>query len=259
MRICFIGDVVAAPGRRALKSVLPDFLSANDIDFCVVNAENSAHGLGVSPRIIDELLRLGVDAVTLGNHTFSCYDFYNLADRYTEVARPANVCSSWPGYDYTVCAKGDMKLGVINLLGQVEMMPSAESPFDKADELIDELKNQGVNSILVDFHAEATGEKNALGYYLDGRVSVVAGTHTHVQTADNRILPLGTGYITDAGMTGCVDSVLGMDIDVSIRRLKDKISSKYEPAEGDATVNGIIAQIDNNGKCVSIKRFTEYE
>ncbi|MCQ2527568.1 MAG: YmdB family metallophosphoesterase [Saccharofermentans sp.] len=258
MRICFIGDIVAAPGRRAMKRVLPNFLRDNNIDICIANAENSAHGLGVSPKVIEELTALGADAITLGNHTFSNYDYFNMANRYPQVARPANVSPDWPGFDYVIVEKNGNKLGVINLLGQVDIMPSAADPFRKADELIDALKAQGVNDVFIDFHAEATGEKIAFGYYMDGKAVVVAGTHTHVQTADNRILPNGTGYISDAGMTGCMDSVLGMDIDISIGRLKDKLNLRYQPAEGDAAISGIIADI-NNGKCISIKRFTEYE
>lgn len=259
MRICFIGDIVAAPGRRVLKRILPDFLRDNDIDICIANAENSTHGLGVSPKVIEELTALGVDAITLGNHTFSNYDFYNMANKYKQVARPANVSPDWPGYDYVIVEKNNAKFGVINLMGQVDIMPCCNDPFRKADDLIELLNSYGVYNIFVDFHAEATSEKIALGYYLDGRVSVVAGTHTHVQTADNRVLPNGTGYITDAGMTGCLDSVLGMDIDVSIARLKDKLNMRYEPAEGDATICGIIADINEDGKCTYIKRFTEYE
>lgn len=258
MRICFIGDIVAAPGRRVMKRILPNFLRDNNIDICIANAENSAHGLGVSPRIIEELTRGGVDAITLGNHTFSNYDFYNMAYEYPQVARPANVSPDWPGFDYVIVEKNGNKLGVINLLGQVDIMPSSNNPFTRADEIIKLLNDKGVTNIFVDFHAEATGEKIAFGYYLDGKVSVVAGTHTHVQTADNRILPNGTGYISDAGMTGCMNSVLGMDIETSIGRLKDKLNLRYQPAEGDAAICGIIAEIDN-GKCISIKRFTEYE
>lgn len=259
MRICFIGDIVAAPGRRVIRHILPAFLRDNSIDICIANAENSAHGLGVSPKIIEELLSIGVDAITLGNHTFSNYDFYNMANRYPLVARPCNVNANWPGFDYVIVEKNGHKLGVINLEGQVDIAPCGNNPFEKADEMITLLNSKGVSSIFVDFHAEATSEKIALGYYLDGRAAVVAGTHTHVQTADNRVLPNGTGYITDAGMTGCIESVLGMDIDVSIGRLKDKLNLRYEPADGEASMCGIIADIDADGKCTYIKRFTEYE
>lgn len=259
MRLCFIGDIVGSSGRRVLKAVLPGFLSDNRIDFCVVNAENAAHGLGCNMKICQELKSLGADAITLGNHTFSSYDFIHDIDKLDYVVRPGNVSSDWPGTDIVVVNKPCGSLAVINILGQVNMQPCADNPFEAADRLLSDLSESGVRNILVDFHAEATSEKCAFGYYLAGRVSVICGTHTHVQTADCRILDGGTGYITDAGMTGAEDSVLGMDIDVSIRRLRDKLPARYEPANGPAFINGIISDIDENGKCVDIRRFTEYE
>ncbi|MBR4494266.1 MAG: TIGR00282 family metallophosphoesterase [Clostridiales bacterium] len=259
MRLCFIGDIVGSSGRRALKAVLPGFLSSNGIDVCVINAENSAHGLGCSDKICAELKSLGADVITLGNHTFSNYEFLGKIDKLDYVVKPCNVSKSWKGNDIVTVEKNGQKLAVINILGQINMMPSADNPFEAADELISEINDMGIRSILVDFHSETTSEKCAMGYYLAGKASVVVGTHTHVQTSDNRILDGGTGYITDVGMTGSVDSVLGMDIDTSIRRLKDKISVRYEPAMGPAMINGVIAEIDADGRCTSFKRFTEYE
>jgi len=259
LRLCFIGDIVGSSGRRALKAVLPGFLSSNGIDVCVINAENSAHGLGCSDKICAELKSLGADVITLGNHTFSNYEFLGKIDKLDYVVKPCNVSKSWKGNDIVTVEKNGQKLAVINILGQVNMMPSADNPFEAADELISEIYDMGIRSILVDFHSETTSEKCAMGYYLAGKASVVVGTHTHVQTSDNRILDGGTGYITDVGMTGSVDSVLGMDIDTSIRRLKDKISVRYEPAMGPAMINGVIAEIDADGRCTSFKRFTEYE
>ena len=259
MRLCFIGDIVGSSGRRALKAVLPGFLSSNGIDVCVINAENSAHGLGCSDKICAELKSRGDDVITLGNHTFSNYEFLGKIDKLDYVVKPCNVSKSWKGNDIVTVEKNGQKLAVINILGQINMMPSADNPFEAADELISEINDMGIRSILVDFHSETTSEKCAMGYYLAGKASVVVGTHTHVQTSDNRILDGGTGYITDVGMTGSVDSVLGMDIDTSIRRLKDKISVRYEPAMGPAMINGVIAEIDADGRCTSFKRFTEYE
>lgn len=259
MRICFVGDIVASSGRRAIKNILPEFLKTNKVDFCVVNAENSVHGLGVSYKVIDELKAIGTDAITLGNHTFSSNDFIRMANNYKDVVVPANVSSKWPGSRYAIVEKNGMKLAVINLLGQVDMGMYSDSPFEKIEELLKEVNKQSPDAIFVDFHAEATSEKVAFGYYLDGRVSVVVGTHTHVQTADNRVLPNGTGYITDAGMTGVAESVIGMDIDTSLRRFVDKLPAKYQPAEGDAYMCGIIADVDYNGKCTKISRFCEYE
>ena len=259
MKICFVGDLVAAPGRRAVKRQLPPLLRENAIDFCIVNAENAVHGLGVSTKVINELCDLGVDAVTLGNHTFSYHDFTRQADLFPHVVVPANVSRKWPGNRICTIEKNGMKLGIFNLLGQVDMGITCDSPFHKADDILAELDGQGHDAILVDFHAEATSEKQALGYYLDGRVSLVIGTHTHVQTADSRVLPHGTGYITDAGMTGCVDSVIGMDIDTSLTRFVDKMPAKYLPADGEACLCGIIADVDTDGRCKRIERFCVYE
>ena len=259
MNICFVGDLVAAPGRRAVKMQLPALLRENAIDFCIVNAENAVHGLGVSTKVINELSELGVDAVTLGNHTFSYHDFTRQADLFPHVVVPANVSKKWPGNRVCTIEKRGMKLGIFNLLGQVDMGITCDSPFHKADDILAELDGQGHDAILVDFHAEATSEKQALGYYLDGRVSLVVGTHTHVQTADETILPMGTGYITDAGMTGAKISVLGMEKETSIRRLAYKLPAKYEPADGPGFVCGIIFETDKNGRCTDIRRFCEYE
>ncbi|MBR1797709.1 MAG: YmdB family metallophosphoesterase [Clostridiales bacterium] len=259
MRLCFIGDVVGSSGRRALKAILPGFLTSNGIDFCVVNAENSAHGLGCNEKICAELKALGADVITLGNHTFSSYDFLGKIDKLDYVVKPSNVSSSWPGNDVVYITKKGETLAVINVMGQVNMQPCADSPFEACDRLIDDIHAKGVKTVLVDFHSETTSEKCALGYYLDGKASLVIGTHTHVQTSDNRVLPQGTGYITDAGMTGSVDSVLGMDIGASISRLKDKIPVRYEPATGPAMICGVTAVVDSDGKCTDIRRFTEYE
>ncbi|MCR5593029.1 MAG: TIGR00282 family metallophosphoesterase [Saccharofermentans sp.] len=259
MRLCFVGDVVGSSGRRAIKAILPGFLSDNRIDVCVINAENSAHGLGCSEKICAELKSAGADVVTLGNHSFSSYDFLSKIDKLDYVVKPANVSATWPGKDIVVVEKNGEKLAVINLLGQVNMLPCANDPFSCADELIAKINDMGIRSVLVDFHCETTSENCAMGYHLAGRVSAVIGTHTHVQTADSRILKGGTGYITDAGMTGTVDSVLGMDIDISLKRLRDKMPARYEPAEGPAMINGVIAQIDIEGKCTEFRRFIEYE
>lgn len=259
MRLCFIGDVVGSSGRRALKAILPGFLSSNGIDVCVINAENSAHGLGCNEKICSELKSLGADVITLGNHSFSSYDFLGKIDKIDYVVKPANVSRKWPGNDIVTVEKNGHKLAVINILGQVNMMPCANNPFEAADELIAKINDMGIKSVFVDFHSETTSEKVAFGYYVSGRASVIVGTHTHVQTSDDRIIDGFTGYITDAGMTGSVDSVLGMDIGTSITRLKDKLPARYEPANGPAMINGVIAEIDTDGKCTSFKRFTEYE
>ena len=259
MKICFIGDIVGNAGRRAIKSLLPDFLRTNGIDCCIINAENSAHGLGVNSKIIKELEEAGADVITLGNHTFSNSKFINEIEDHKNVVRPSNCTPPWRGRDFVIFEKGNEKLGVINLLGQIEMLPVPDSPFPKADELVDKLKKEGCTSIFLDFHAEATSEKQLMGFYLDGKVACVAGTHTHIQTADERILPNGTGYITDAGMTGAYDSVLGMKIEASYTRIVRKLPCRYEPADGPAIMCGIIFETNNTGRCLNIRRFCEYE
>ncbi|MCR4688781.1 MAG: TIGR00282 family metallophosphoesterase [Saccharofermentans sp.] len=259
MRICFLGDIVGDCGRRAVRNILPDLKRDQGIDCCIINAENAAHGLGCNTRIIKDLSACGCDCITLGNHTFSKSGFAEEIGSIGNCVRPSNISPSWPGKDYFIFEKDGEKLGVINLLGQVSMNNYADNPFVKAKELCAKLKEMGVDSIFVDFHAEATSEKIAMGYFLDGIASCVVGTHTHVQTADERILPGKTGYITDCGMCGAYESVLGMDVSCSLTRLADKLPCRYEPATGPAMVCGIIIDVDNSGRCLSIKRFCEYE
>ncbi len=259
MKILIVGDVCAAPGRRVLNKTLPDLIRRENIDFCIVNGENAAHGVGITPKIADEFFRLGADVITLGNHTFGSYEFLSQVGKYDNIVVPSNVGGKWPGNEYCIVEKNGFKLGVINLLGQFAMNPIPDNPFNKAEELISRLKDEHVNGIVVDFHAEATAEKTAMGYLLDGRVSVVFGTHTHVQTADNRVLKGGTGYITDIGMSGCIDSVIGMEISRSLGRLKDKLPERYDPQEGEGVMCGVIASLDDEGRCLEIRRFNEYE
>ncbi len=260
MRVCFVGDIVGAAGKRAFSAVMPRFKAENGIDCLIVNAENSAHGMGVSQNIINDLMASGADGFTLGNHSMSNRDFITQAPRIRNCARPANLTPAWPGYDYFVFEKGNERLGVFNLLGQVFMENNADTPYAKADEIIEKLKNEErCTSIFLDFHAETTSEKIVMGRYLDGRVTAVAGTHTHVQTADDKILPGGTGYITDVGMTGSEDSVLGMKTETSITRLVYKMPARYEPATGPAVICGIVFNTDASGRCLEIRRFCEYE
>ena len=260
MRVCFVGDIVGGAGRRAFKTVMPGFLRNNRIDCCIVNAENSVHGLGASINILRDLEAAGANLFTMGNHTFSNRDFLSQITKVNNVARPANFSPAWPGNDFCVFEKNGEKLGVFNLLGQVYANVLPDNPFSCADRIVDRLKNvENCTSVFLDFHCDATSEKCAMGYYLNGRVSCVAGTHTHVQTADETILDGGTGYITDCGMSGAKESSLGMNVESSIRRLAYKLPAKYEPADGPGFVCGIIFETDKNGRCTEIKRFCEYE
>jgi metallophosphoesterase (TIGR00282 family) len=261
LNILFIGDIVGHPGRRILKSHLKELRDRYHTDVCIANAENSAAGLGVSISIIRDLKSFGVDVITLGNHTFARPDAVRFLESEEMVVRPSNVSPSWPGFDHVVFdAKEKGKLLILNLMGQVDIGPS-DSPFRCADLLLETYKKKyDTKLVLLDFHAEASSEKQAIGYYLDGKVSVVAGTHTHIQTADERILERGTGHITDVGMTGAVNSVLGMDVEVSLRRFVDRLPAQYQTADGPAMINAIHAELDmQSGKCVYIERIRVFE
>ena len=257
MRVLFVGDVVAHPGKRILKNKLKECITENQVDACVVNAENVAAGLGINYASAKEIFSFGADCITLGNHSFSCPSYLQFADSEQRVVRPGNISPSWPGSSEYLIDLGEKgRLLVVPIEGQVFITPLADSPFRYFDDNITRWKEQyNPTNILVDFHAEATSEKCAMGFYCDGKVSLVLGTHTHVQTADETILPCGTGYISDVGMTGTLSGILGMDAEGSLRRLVDKLPSRYQPAEGPAVMCGILADLDiNNGKCLKIER-----
>ena len=252
MKILTVGDVVSQVGRKMVFDVLD--LLAPTVDFIIANCENAAHGKGITRNVYEELSRSGIDVFTMGNHTWGCPDVIKVMEYNENIIRPANFEGDCPGEGYTVVkAKNGVKVGVINLIGRTYMMP-AENPFLVADKCVEKLK-KNADIILVDFHAEATSEKIAFGYYMDGKVSAVFGTHTHVQTADDTILPGGTGYITDLGMTGPVHSVLGMSKDIIIKRFIDGMPQKFEVANGRGQFCGCIFEIDETtGKTVSTER-----
>ena len=225
----------------------------------IVNGENTAHGKGITLNISEELFEAGVDVITMGNHVWDNKDIYQILDYNSRVIRPANLSAAAPGRGSTVCEAGGVKVGVVNLLGQVFMDP-CDNPFAAAEREIALLKEQ-TDIIFVDIHAEATSEKMAMGWFLDGRVSAVLGTHTHIQTADEKILPKGTAYITDAGMTGAYYSVLGMDRKMIVDRFVTKLPQKFTLADGGAQFNGVVLDIDEaSGKSRGITRlsFTDF-
>ncbi len=262
MRVLFVGDVVAHPGKRILKNSLKAFLAEKQVDVCVVNAENVAAGLGINYASAKEIFSFGADCITLGNHSFSCPGYLQFAESEPRVIRPGNVSSSWPGTsEYLIDLKDKGRLLVVSLMGQVFVTPLADSPFEYFKANIDRWKSEyAPTNILIDFHAETTSEKGAMGYFCDGRVSLVLGTHTHVQTADETILPCGTGYISDVGMTGTSEGILGMDAEASLRRLVDKLPARYQPADGPAVMHAVLADLDiKNGKCLTIERIKLYE
>lgn len=255
MKILFIGDVVGEPGCDFVRKKLGTLKKNYNIDFCIINAENSARGNGVTPFSADFLLDSGADALTLGNHAMRRSEVYDYLDNERNpIVRPANMHNSVPGRDMLILSRGAKTLGIFNLLGTM-YLDSVQNPYDKADEIIRKMHEAGVKNILLDFHAEATSEKKCMGYHLDGKVSAVIGTHTHVQTADERILPGGTAYITDAGMTGPINSVLGVKTENVLGKMRTGMPARFDTASGDCEMNCVIIETDDStGRAIAIER-----
>lgn len=258
MRVLCVGDVCAPDGCEAAMRIIPCLKQKFKVDFTVVNGENSAEGNGITPHSANLLFSAGADVITGGNHTLRRSEVYRMLDSNPFLLRPDNIETEY-GSGYTVCDLGRYTVAVINLSGQVYMERiKAGNAFTSAQNLINKAKADGVKFIIVDFHAEATSEKRAMGFFLDGKVSAVFGTHTHVQTADEQILPHGTGYITDIGMTGVINSILGVEKEIIINRLKSGGSDKFLQAKGKCMLNGCLFEIDDNtGLCLSVKRIYE--
>lgn len=254
MKVLFIGDIYGRIGRESAASYIDRY--ANDADLIIANGENAAHGRGITKPVYEELIRAGIDGITLGNHTWGCPDVKRLLDFEENIIRPLNFDKGCPGRGSMIIkAKNGVEVGVINIIGRTFMQP-ADSPFAAAEEEAKRLREK-VKIILVDFHAEATSEKIAMGYFLDGRVSAVVGTHTHVQTADACILPGGTGYITDLGMCGVIHSVLGVEKNSVIRKFLTNIPEKFEPATGAGRFCGCMLDIsEETGKTQHIERIS---
>ena len=253
MKILAVGDIVGSAGVNELKLRLKNIKEKDNIDFVIVNGENSAEGMGITEKNFKDITSQGVNVVTMGNHTWGKKDIFKFIDDPRNI-RPANYPEGVVGKGYNIYEKKKKKIAVINLMGRVDINILTENPFLKAKKIIEKIQNQ-VDIIIIDFHAEATAEKIALGYYLDGKVTAIFGTHTHVQTADEKILPNGTGYITDIGMTGPEHSVIGMDVKASIKRFETTLPERYRIAEGKCIFNGVIFDIDDNtSKVKDIKR-----
>lgn len=231
MKVLFIGDIVGRSGRRAVANLLPELANEYSWDLCIANAENAAGGKGITPAIAEELLAYGIDVLTMGNHTWDNKDIFQFIDSAPYLVRPANYPIEVPGQGYTVVEKKGKKIAVLNLSGQVFMDPM-DCPFAKADQLISSLSD--CDHIFIDFHAEATAEKVGFARYVDGRAAAVVGTHTHIQTADEQLLPRGTLYITDVGATGAIESVLGMEVEPVLKRLTTKMPQRFVAARGPA-------------------------
>ncbi len=256
MRVLFVGDVVSAPGCALLRKKLPGFKKLKAADFCVVNGENSAPGNGITPASLSELLGAGADLVTGGNHSLRRKEIWETLDSpYCGLIRPMNLHRSAPGVGVTVLERGGLRLGVANIIGSV-YMDWAENPFDALDAAVDRFRTERVLCTLVDFHAEATSEKKAMGYYAEGRVSALLGTHTHVQTADAEVLPGGTAYITDVGMTGVKRSVLGVKIENATMKMRTGLPVRFDQADGPASMSCVLVEMDTaTGRAREIESF----
>ncbi|MET0166732.1 MAG: TIGR00282 family metallophosphoesterase [Vicinamibacterales bacterium] len=244
MNILLIGDVVGRPGRELVRKGLRALIEVHGVDFVIANAENAAAGFGVTKDIGDSLLEYGIDVMTSGNHIWDKKEVIDYIKTEPRLLRPANYPAGVPGRGSSVAnARDGRAVGVINVMGRVFMLP-IDDPFAVVLREIDAIRHR-TRVIIVDFHAEATSEKIAMGWHLDGRVTAIIGTHTHVQTADERILPKGTAYLTDMGMTGPHDSIIGMEVGPSLARFLNGMPSKFEPATGNARLNGVIVEADD--------------
>ena len=252
MKLLFIGDVVGGLGRRTLAALLPGLRERHEPDFVVVNGENAAGGVGITERTALELLALGADAITLGNHAYRHTEVYGFLDEDERVVRPSNYPKGSPGRGVTVVERDGMALGVVNLSGSV-FVQAARSPFSEIDAVLSGLRDRATH-VLVDIHAEATSEKMAMGWHLDGRVTACVGTHTHVPTADARVLPGGTAYCTDVGMTGPRGGVIGVKRELALKRFLTMMNVRYETSTEDPWLNGVLVEAGPDGRATAIEQ-----
>jgi metallophosphoesterase (TIGR00282 family) len=250
VRTLFIGDIVGKPGRAGLAAAMPEVRERHSPDVVIANGENTAGGLGITEKTARELFEIGVDVITTGNHVYRHRDVYDYLNRSERVIRPANYMAGNPGRGYTVIDVGERRLGVINLSGSVQLK-AARSPFTEADALLGKLAGDA-DAIVVDFHAEVTSEKVAMGWHLDGRAAACLGTHTHVPTADARVLPGGTAFITDVGMTGSRAGVIGVRREQAVEAFRTQMPVKFDTADEDVWINGVVVSIDEAGLAESI-------
>ena len=248
--ILFIGDVVARAGRRVVRDLLPGLRDELELDFVVCNGENAAGGIGITPKEADELFRAGVDVITLGNHTYRHREVWPYLDEQPHILRPANFLPAQPGHGTTVVEREGKSLGVVNISGNL-FMQTGSPALVTIDEALKEVHE--ADQVLVDIHAEATSEKVAMGWYLDGRVTAVVGTHTHVPTADARVLPGGTAYITDVGMTGARGGVIGVRKEQSIAVMRSHMPQRYDAADEDPWLNAVVVRSDGRRRAASIE------
>ncbi|MEA2397320.1 MAG: 2,3-cyclic-nucleotide 2-phosphodiesterase [Thermoleophilaceae bacterium] len=253
MKLLFVGDVVGSPGRQALRSLLPSLRERHEPDWVVVNGENAAGGVGITSKLAREMLDdLGVDAITLGNHTYRHSEVYEYLDREERIVRPANYPKGNPGRGHTVVERDGRRLGVVNLIGTA-FLDAARTPFAEVDALLADLRDRA-DHVLVDFHAEATSEKVAMGWHLDGRVTACVGTHTHIPTADARVLPGGTAYVTDVGMTGPRGGVIGVKREQALERFQTMMPVRFETSDEDPWLNGVVIEAGDDGLATGIEQ-----
>ena len=257
MKILFVGDIFGQPGKHAASRFVPEYVKERGVDLVIANGENAAGGFGLTENIAGKLFSYGVDVITSGNHIFDRQEIITVLAGSPVILRPANYPRGVPGRGYTtIKARNGMKVGVMNIQGRI-FMPPIDSPFAVADEILERLMPE-TRIIIVDVHAEATSEKAALAYHLDGRVSAVIGTHTHVMTADERILPKGTAFITDAGMTGPHESVIGVRVEQSLHKIMTQMPVRFTPAERGIKFNAVLVEINpSTGKALAIERVVE--
>ena len=248
MNILAVGDVVGNSGIQEIKNNLKKIKEKYEIDFTIVNGENAAEGMGITEKNFNDILNAGADCVTMGNHTWGKKEIFKFID-HQKIIRPANYPEGVCGKGYSIFKCRDKKIAVINAMGRVDINIMLDNPFEIVKKIIDKIKNE-VDIIILDFHAEATAEKKAMGYFLDGKVNIIFGTHTHVQTADEQILPKGTAFISDIGMTGPKNSIIGMDIDASLKRFLTGLPEKYKIATGECIFNSVLFKIDDEKNLV---------
>ncbi len=257
LRLLFLGDIIDEPGRRAVIEMLPTLKSAWELDFVVVNGENVAAGRGITPKLAIDLLRCGVAVITTGDHVWDQKDIVSFIETEPRLLRPINYPEGTPGGGSIVLETAKGKVGVINVQGRTFMLPALENPFRRVWDEVEQIRTQ-TPVIFVDVHAETTSEKIALGRFLDGKVSVVAGTHTHVQTADDQIFPGGTAFICDAGMCGPTESVLGREIQPIVQRFYSSMPVNFPVAKGEVRLHGLMVDIDEeSGRAISVQRVAE--
>lgn len=252
MNLLFIGDIVGRTGRRVLKENLTNIIKENDINFVIANGENSAGGVGITKNVYEELLSYGIDVITLGNHAWAKKEVFSFIDNANRMVRPANYPEQTPGNPYIIINKFGINIAVINMCGRV-YMECIECPFKTIESIVLKIEDKA-DIIILDFHGEVTSEKVAMGWFLDGRITAVLGTHTHIQTADERILPNGTAYITDVGMTGPKNSVLGVKKEIIISKFLTGLPNKFEIEEDEGQLNSVLLNIDDDFRVNRITR-----